>query len=206
MNRQEFMNRLAAELRKLPKEEIQAAMEYYSEYFDEAGPGREAEVIRELGSPSKIATQLKADYAVRQLDDNNGRQTTKKGLSAILWVILGIFAAPIALPLAIALGAVAFAVFICILAVVFSLVVCLGAVCISGVALVVVGIIGLTGSFAGGLLLVGLGLISAGLTAILCVGVVIGAKALIRLITRQIRKSGQNRQMKMLTKEESKDE
>ena len=31
MNRQEFMNRLAAELSRLPKEEIQAAMEYYSE-------------------------------------------------------------------------------------------------------------------------------------------------------------------------------
>lgn len=45
MNRQEFMNQLAAELSRLPKEEIQAAMEYYSEYFDEAGPEREQETI-----------------------------------------------------------------------------------------------------------------------------------------------------------------
>lgn len=206
MNRQEFMNRLAAELSKLPKDEIEAAMEYYSEYFDEAGPEREAEVIRELGSPGKVATQIKADYAVRQLDDDHSKQTAKKGLSAILWVILGIFAAPIALPLAIALGAVAFAVFISIIALVFSLVITLGAVCVGGVALIIVGLIGLSGSLAGGLLLVGLGLMSAGLTAVLCVGVVIGAKALIRIIAKQMRKSSQSRQIKMLTKEENKNE
>ena len=41
MNRQDFMNQLAAELSKLPKEEVQAAMEYHSEYFEEAGPERE---------------------------------------------------------------------------------------------------------------------------------------------------------------------
>ena len=60
MNRQDFMNQLAAELSKLPKEEVQAAMEYYSEYFDEAGPEREQQAIKDLGSPSKIATQIKA--------------------------------------------------------------------------------------------------------------------------------------------------
>ena len=58
MNRQDFMNQLAAELSKLPKEEVQAAMEYYSEYFDEAGPEREQQAIKDLGSPSKIATPV----------------------------------------------------------------------------------------------------------------------------------------------------
>lgn len=201
MNRQEFMNRLAAELSKLPKEEIQAAMEYYSEYFDEAGPEREAETIQELGSPSKVATQIKADYAVRQLDHDNGRQSTKKGLSAILWVIMGIFAAPVALPLAIALGAVAFAVFISIFAVIAALLACLIAFCIGGIALVAIGFAGLAGSVAGGMMLIGMGLVAAGLTAVLCVGVVIGARALIRLTAKEMQKSSQRRREKKLAKE-----
>lgn len=204
MNRQQFMNRLAAELSKLPKEEIEAAMEYYSEYFDEAGPEREEETIRELGSPSKVATQIKADYAVRQLDVENGRQTTKKGLSAILWVILGVFAAPVALPVAIALGAIAFAIFITIFALALSLLICLVAFCFSGIALIFIGIAGLGGSFAGGLMLIGIGLVGAGLTAVLCMGVIIGAKALIRLTAKEMHKGSQRRQAKKLAKEEQK--
>lgn len=184
MNRQEFMNRLAAELSRLPKEEIQAAMEYYSEYFDEAGPEREQETIAELGSPSKIATQIKADYAVRQLDEPGAGQSAKKGLSAILWVILGIFAAPIAFPVAIALGVTALAIFIALAAVIFSVIISLAAVCISGIALVFIGFAGLGGSFAAGMMLIGIGLVAAGITALLCVGVTIGARALIHAIAR----------------------
>lgn len=186
MNRQEFMNRLAAELSRLPKEEIQAAMEYYSEYFDEAGPEREQETIAELGSPSKIATQIKADYAVRQLDEPGGGRSAKKGLSAILWVILGIFAAPVAFPVAIALGVSALAVFIAMAAVIFSVIISLGAVCVSGIGLIFVGFAGLGGSLAGGIMLIGIGLAAAGITALLCVGVAIGAKNLIHVIARWV--------------------
>lgn len=193
MNRQEFMNQLAAELSRLPKEEIQAAMEYYSEYFDEAGPEREQETIAELGSPAKVATQIKADYAVRQLDEPGAARSARKGLSAILWVILGIFAAPVALPVAIALGAVAFAMFIAIAAIIFSLLVSFGAVCISGIGLVFVGFAGLSGSLAGGIMLIGMGLVSAGITALLCVGVAIGAKALIHAVARWIQQRNMRR-------------
>ena len=198
MTRQEFMNRLASELSRLPKEEIQAAMEYYSEYFDEAGPEREQEALRELGSPSRIAAQIKADYAVRQLGESGG---AKKGLTAIWWIVLGVFAAPVALPVAIALGAVAFAVFVSIFAVILALIVSLAAVCISGIGLIGVGIAGMAGSVAGGLLLIGTGLVSAGLTALLCVGAVIGAKALVRFTAKEMQKGRCRRQMRKTEKE-----
>lgn len=198
MTRQEFMNRLASELSRLPKEEIQAAMEYYSEYFDEAGPEREQEALRELGSPFRIAAQIKADYAVRQLDESGG---AKKGLTAIWWIVLGVFAAPVALPVAIALGAVAFAVFVSIFAVILALIVSLAAVCISGIGLIGVGIAGMAGSVAGGLLLIGTGLVSAGLTALLCVGAVIGAKALVRFTAKEMQKGRCRRQMRKTEKE-----
>ena len=194
------MNRLASELSRLPKEEIQAAMEYYSEYFDEAGPEREQETIQELGSPSKIATQIKADYAVRQLDEPGAARSTKKGLTAVLWVLLGVFAAPVALPVAVGLGITAFAVAFSIFAVILALIISLAAVCISGVGLIGVGIAGMAASLSGGLLLIGAGLVSAGLTALLCVGVVIGARALIRITAKEIHKRRQNRQMKQMGK------
>lgn len=187
MNRQAFMNQLAAELSKLPREEIQAAMEYYSEYFDEAGPEREQEVIRELGSPVKIATQIKADYAVRQLDEPGMRQTPRRGLRAVLWVILGVFAAPVALPVAIALGVCVLAMFICLFAVALSIIIALGSVCIGGISLIGVGIAGLAGSLAAGIMLIGIGLVSAGLTAVLCVGVVIGVQTIVRELAKKLR-------------------
>ena len=189
MNRQDFMNQLAAELSKLPKEEVQAAMEYYSEYFDEAGPEREQQAIKDLGSPSKIVTQIKADYAVRQLDEPGNSRSAKKGLTALLWVVLGVFAAPVALPVAIALGICAFAVFFCALVVLVALIVSLGACCLGGIAFVAAGIAGLGASLSGSLFLIGIGLVASGIMALLCVGAAVGTKALVRAAARQMRKS-----------------
>lgn len=201
MNRQEFMYRLAAELSKMPRDEMQAAMEYYDEYFDEAGPEREQEAIRELGSPERIAAQIKADYAMRQLEEPGMGRSPRKGLRAFLWVILGVFAAPVALPVAIALGVCVLAVFICLFAVAISLIIAFGATCASGIALVGVGIVGLSGSVAAGIMLIGMGLVSAGITAILCVGVVIGVRAIVRLLAKRLRKDHDRWRTQRLEKE-----
>lgn len=187
MNKQEYLDCLKKELSRLPEEEIEAALEYYSEYFDEAGPEREQQVLDELGSPAKAAAHIKADYAVRQLDEPGEKAGVKKGLRAILWSILGICAIPVALPGAVAIGAVAFAVFITVFAVVLSLIIGLISFCFSGLILIFVGVAGMSGSVAGGLLLVGTGLVCAGVTALMCVGVIIGAKALMRFASRKMR-------------------
>ncbi len=60
MNRSEFIRILRKELDRLPQDEIDAAVEYYEEYFDEAGPDKEAEIIKELGNPRKIANQIRS--------------------------------------------------------------------------------------------------------------------------------------------------
>ena len=41
MTRKEFIEKLRSEISKLPQEEIDAAIEYYEEYFDEAGKENE---------------------------------------------------------------------------------------------------------------------------------------------------------------------
>lgn len=62
MNRMEFMAELERMLADIPEEERQAAVQYYADYFADAGEANEAEVIRELGSPEKVAGSIKADY------------------------------------------------------------------------------------------------------------------------------------------------
>lgn len=59
MNRIEFMTILASLLQDVPAEERREAMKYYNDYFDDAGAENEEQVIRELGSPEKIAATIK---------------------------------------------------------------------------------------------------------------------------------------------------
>ena len=61
MNRQEFMNQLERLLSDVPEAERQDALAYYEDYFDEAGPEQEAQVIQDLGSPGRVAATIKAD-------------------------------------------------------------------------------------------------------------------------------------------------
>lgn len=61
MDRAQFMEQLARLLSDISESERQEALEYYESYFDDAGAGQESEVIRELGSPGKVAAIIKAD-------------------------------------------------------------------------------------------------------------------------------------------------
>lgn len=59
MSREEYLSALYAHLhQRLPSGELEHIMKYYEDYFDEAGPEREEEVIVELGSPENLANQV----------------------------------------------------------------------------------------------------------------------------------------------------
>lgn len=68
MNRIEFMNQLKDLLREISAEEREEALQYYEDYFADAGEEHEAEVIRELGSPQKVAATIKADLKCGSTD------------------------------------------------------------------------------------------------------------------------------------------
>ena len=61
MNRVEFMQQLERLLMDIPENDRLDAIAYYNDYFDEAGVENEAQVIRELGSPEKVAATIKMD-------------------------------------------------------------------------------------------------------------------------------------------------
>lgn len=59
MNKDTFLLQLGQLLYDIPNEERQEALEYYESYFQDAGEENEAHVLKELGSPQKIAESIK---------------------------------------------------------------------------------------------------------------------------------------------------
>ncbi len=197
MNRKEFIDKLRREISKLPQEEIDAAIEYYEEYFDEAGPENEQEVLERLGSPKKVAAQIKSQYAVRLFDEEE-KPTARKGISAIWYVIIGICAAPVSIPLAIALGAVAIAIFItvvcCIVAVFAAIIGCIA----GAVGCIVMGIMAIPVAFSSSVLLVGTGLGALGFMAAMGVLLFMGVKAATNAIIRAVRRRNDRRNIEKM--------
>ena len=65
MTRTEYIAKLTKYLRKLPQKDYEEALEYFMEYFEEAGPENEAQVIAELGTPKEAAHEaILPSYAI----------------------------------------------------------------------------------------------------------------------------------------------
>ena len=58
MTKTEYLAKLTKYLRKLPQKDYEEALEYFMEYFEEAGPENEAQVIAELGTPKEAAHEV----------------------------------------------------------------------------------------------------------------------------------------------------
>lgn len=58
MTKTEFLQALETGLATASPEERVAAMQYYTEYLDDAGAGHEAEALAELGDPQKIVDEI----------------------------------------------------------------------------------------------------------------------------------------------------
>ena len=98
MTKVDYLAKLDKYLRKLPNEDYQEAMDYFSEYFEEAGPENEAQVITELGTPKEAAR----DIISRLLDEKiiEQEKTPKSRVSMVWLAILAILSAPVTLTLA----------------------------------------------------------------------------------------------------------
>lgn len=101
MTKVDYLAKLDKYLRKLPKEDYQEAMDYFSEYFEEAGPENEAQVIAELGTPKEAAR----DIISRLLDEKiiDQEKTPKSRVSMVWLAILAVIITPVALLLALVL-------------------------------------------------------------------------------------------------------
>ena len=59
MNKHEYLSELKKHLSSFSEEERKSALDFYEEYFEDAGEGREADIIAELGDPEKLAETIK---------------------------------------------------------------------------------------------------------------------------------------------------
>ena len=79
MTRLEFMKELESLLLDIPLDERNEALAYYNGYFDDAGEEQEEEIVKELGSPEKVAVIIKNDLNTNSTDRENKGFFTEKG-------------------------------------------------------------------------------------------------------------------------------
>lgn len=77
MNRAEFMRRLTELLGDVSPMEREEAIQYYNDYFDDAGAENESGVIASLGTPEELARTIKAGLS----DGGSGGEFTEAGFS-----------------------------------------------------------------------------------------------------------------------------
>lgn len=105
MTRTEYLAKLDRYLHRLPEKDYQEAMDYFTEYFDEAGPENEAQVMTELGTPKEAAQDLLEQLWDKQEDREPSRSKFKGLRLALLTLIvapLSLLAILVAVPLVIA--------------------------------------------------------------------------------------------------------
>ena len=61
MNRIDFMSQLEKLLQDVSPTEREEALQYYNDYFDDAGAENEKDVIEALGNPARVAENIKRD-------------------------------------------------------------------------------------------------------------------------------------------------
>lgn len=74
MNRVEFMKELEHLLSDISDAEREEALQYYNDYLNDAGEDNEEDVIKSLGSPQKVADNIKAG-----LSENEAGEFTENG-------------------------------------------------------------------------------------------------------------------------------
>ena len=195
MTKKEYMKKLAYQLRRLPKEDFDKAMDYFEEYFEDAGIENEQKAIEDLGAPEEAASALILDLA--QENAVKPPKTMKRRFSALWIAILALFAAPIALPLALGILAVIGAVILGIV----------GGILISALAAIAGSVLGIIGgiaiipqTFGGGLVTIGLSLMLIGCGILVTYFTILLARwAIIKLaglLGRLVKKGGRRHEEK----------
>lgn len=212
MNKYDFLSRLRNALSSLPQEERDAAMNYYEEFFSEAGENNEQAVIASLGSPEELAKSIidennrdnpamsgaaNTGFSSNGTNGSNAAsgftppptpaQTASRwtGGQIALFVVLAVISSPIWGGLLCAV----FSIIIGLFAAVVGIIAALGA---CAVAFFVSGIIALFRASPIGLLFLGLSLVFVGLFPLvvypMCRGIVVLSKACIKGIGTLINK------------------
>ena len=185
MTRTEYIAKLTKYLRKLPQQYYEEAIEYFMEYFEEAGPENEARVIAELGTPKEAAHEVISRLLEEKIVEDKSSLRNK---TAILWIaILAVLASPVALPILLFFLAMIMTLLMIIFAVIVTALALTFALLISGVYTFFTSFSLLSVSLASTLFGGGLGLLMFGGALLLLLISFEICKLIVKLITLLIK-------------------
>lgn len=166
-----YIDEFEVYLGQLDDDERNDVLEFYREFIIDANLDTSDKIINELGTPKHLARKVLTDYSIKMSEEDyqnidNGNvpteQKAKKNVRMIWLIILGLFATPVAIPVALALVLLLVSFIgvgiICIL--LFAFLVALSV--ILGVGAIFVGLAVITQSVATTLFYVGAGLLVLG--------------------------------------------
>ena len=184
MNKQEFLWALQNGLSGLPQQDVDERLAFYSEMIDDRMEEglTEEEAVAEIGPTDQIIAQIIEETPLPRIVRERIRPKQSRGAGEILLLVLGF---PLWFPLLAAFAAIVFSFYI----VIWSLVICLWAVEVALWAAALGGIVVgaaliIRGDSMQGLLMIGAGLVCAGLSVFLFFGCVAATKGMLRLTQR----------------------
>lgn len=188
MSKSEFLQILRDRLAQLPAEERERNLAYYDELFSDMTEDgmSEEEAAAHLGDPDRIAEEILAEMPLPKLMKSRVRPAGGWTALNITLLVLG---SPVWLPLLLAGAALILSLYVVLWALILSVLAVAVAVGASAVALVLAAVFGYMR--ATGLLLVGAGLICAGLcllTGLLFAAMCRGAVHAGRWLYHQVKK------------------
>lgn len=185
MTKTEYIAKLTKYLRKLPQKDYEEALEYFMEYFEEAGPENEARVIAELGTPKEAAHEVISRLLEEKIVEDKSSLRNK---TTILWIaILAVLASPVALPILLFFLAMIVTLLMIIFAVIVTALALTFALLISGVYTFFTSFSLLSVSLASTLFGGGLGLLMFGGALLLLLISFEICKLIVKLITLLIK-------------------
>lgn len=188
LTKEEYLAQLKKYLKRLPKEDYNNAMDYFTEYFEDAGSEGETSLMQELGTPKEAAYDI-LDNLISEKKKDPGTPVWK----IILLTFLAICAAPLGVSLLIAVALAGVLVIIAGLLCIFAL----GAASvIIGGKLFLRGAVAITASLSGASLISGAGLFSIGLGILAVLAVIYFCKWVILGLAHLIQNMSRKRSVK----------
>lgn len=187
MNRLEFMNKLESLLYDVTPEERAEALQYYNDYLNDAGVENEQEVLESLGSPEKVANNIKegqsesgraAEYTEggyrnpytnepkNELVDRKEKKSMSSGMLVVI-ILICVLASPFIVTIATGLFGAGFGVLAGILGALLA--VCFSGIILFGIAVFFIGL-GAGELFSiplAGMCLIGVGILILGISIFL---------------------------------------
>lgn len=171
LTKEEYLSQLQKYLRRLPKQDYEDAMEYFTEYFEDADEAGAADLMADLGTPKEAAREIISNLLDKkmedpldgEIDDKTGKLRKGLGKHAVWIAILLILAAPIGVPMILALLLVLAAFLLCLIGVLICIILLSICVIILGGKMLMAGVVAASASISGLILLLGCGLLGIGL-------------------------------------------